>query len=308
MKILSCIDLKKELTNVLLTFVAAVFSVVALHIFVVPSNFSPSGIDGLCTILYEITGLNMGWFKIIINVPLLITALIFLNKKYVVYVILFTVLDSLGVIFLDMIDFYVYIPINLLSHELIGYRMFAALASGILLGICVAIMLKMGYSSGGIDIIASLLHKWKPQFNIERIISVCAYSVVAISFLIYKDLTSIFLSVIQIFLSECTVSAILKNERFAVEVKIITKNPQEIKNDILYTFKHGATLIKSNGMYSGDDNYVILSVMNSKEIPKLMDIIKKYPESFAYFSYGVRVQGDYHFKDEEIGRWISAFK
>ncbi len=58
----------------LLTLVAAICSVVALHTFVVPSNFASSGIDGLCTVLYEITGLNMGWFKIMINLPLLILA------------------------------------------------------------------------------------------------------------------------------------------------------------------------------------------------------------------------------------------
>ena len=308
MKNENIIKIKKEASHIFLTVVAAVFSVVALHSFVIPSCFSPSGIDGLCTVLYEITGLNMGWFKIIINIPLLIMAYIFLNKKYVVYIIFFTILDSLGVILLEKINFYTYIPADLLAHELIGYRFFAALASGILLGVCVGIMFKIGYSSGGIDIIASLIHKWKPHFNIERILSICAYSIVVISYLVYRDLTSIILSVIQIFVSECIVSAILKRDRYAIEVKIITKNPQDIKDEILYTYKHGATIIKSNGMYSGDDNYVIFSVMNAKEIPQLMNILKKYPESFAYFSDGVRVQGDFHFKDDEIGRWIAAFK
>ena len=61
------INLKKEAYHIFLTFVAAFISVVALHVFVVPSDFSPSGIDGLCTILYELTGLNMGWFKIMID-------------------------------------------------------------------------------------------------------------------------------------------------------------------------------------------------------------------------------------------------
>ena len=75
--------LYKELKAILLTFLAALFSVVALHAFVVPADFSPSGIDGACTILYEITGLNMGWFKILINIPLMILAWKFLNKKYV---------------------------------------------------------------------------------------------------------------------------------------------------------------------------------------------------------------------------------
>ena len=302
------INVKKEASHIFLTFVAAFISVVALHVFVVPSDFSPSGIDGLCTILYELTGLNMGWFKIMINIPLLILAYIFLNRKYVLYVIYFTLLDSLGVVVLEKVNFYTYIPDGLPAHELIGYRLFAALVSGIMLGICVGIMLKIGYSSGGVDIVACLLHKWKPHYNVERIISICAYSIVAVSFFVYKDLTSVFLSAVQIFASECIVSQLLKRERYAIEVKIVTKNPDDIKDEILYTHRHGATVVKSNGMYSGDDNYIIFTVMNMKDIPKLMEIMKKYPDSFVYFSDGVRVQGDFHFRDDEIGQWIAAFK
>ncbi len=299
---------KKELKNIILTVLAAVVSVVALHTFVVPSDFSPSGIDGLGTILYELTGVNMGWFKILINIPLLTLAFIFLNKKYVLYVMLFTAFDSLGVVLLEKVNFYIYIPSGLVASELVAYRLLAALVSGILLGICVGIMLKIGYSSGGVDIIACLLHKWKPHFNVERLISICAYMIVGLSFFVYRDMTSIFLSVLQIFVSERTVAAILKRERFAVEVKIVTKNPMDIQDEILYTHKHSATIVKSRGMYSGDDNYIIFSVMNIREIPKLMNILKKYPETFVYFSDGVRVQGDFHFTDEEIGSWIAAYK
>ena len=300
--------IKQEILNILLTIVAALFSVVALHTFVVPSNFSPSGIDGLCTILYEITGLNMGWYKIFINIPLLILAFFLLNKKYVLYVMLFTAFDSLGVILLEKINFYIYIPEATASTDLIGYRLLAALVAGILLGICVGIMLKIGYSSGGIDIVACLLHKWKPHVNVERIISICAYSIVAISFFVYKDLTSIFLSAVQILVSECIISLILKSQRYAIEVKIVTKNPEEIRDELLKAYKHGGTIVKSHGMYSGDDNYIIFLVMNINEIPTLMEMLKRYPDAFVYFSDGVRVQGDFHFKDEEIGTWISAFK
>ena len=300
--------IKKELKHILLTILAALFSVVALHAFVVPSDFAPSGIDGLCTILYEITGLNMGWFKVFINIPLLVLAYFLLNKKYVLYVILFTALDSLGVVLLEKVNFYTYIPNGLAPSELIGYRLLAALVAGILLGVCVGIMLKIGYSSGGVDIVACLLHKWKPHVNVERIISICAYSIVAVSFFVYQDLTSIFLSAVQIFVSEFIVSSILKPDRYAIEVKIVTKKPAEIKEEILKAYKHGGTIVKSTGMYSGDENYIIFCVMNVGEIPGLMNILKEYPETFVYFSDRVRVQGDFHFNEEEIGRWVSAFK
>ncbi len=301
-------NVRVEAKSVILTVVAALFSIVALHSFVVPGNFASSGIDGLCTILYEITDINMGWFKLFINVPLLILAIIFLNRKYTLYVIFFTALDSIGVILLEKLNFFIYIPEGLASSELIGYRLIAALISGILLGICVGIMLRIGYSSGGVDIIAGLVHKWKPHFNVERVISICAYTIVGMSYFVYHDLTSIALSAIQIFVSERVIAAILRRTRFATEVRIVTKEPEKIRDDILYRHRHGATVIRSEGMYSGEENWTVITVMNNADIPEFINSMKRYPETFVYFTGGVRVQGDFHFSEDEIGLWLEAFR
>lgn len=299
---------KRELKDVLMTFVAALLSVVALHTFVVPADFSPSGIDGACTILYEITGVNMGWFKILINIPLMVLAWIFLNKKYVLYVMFFTVLDSVGVIILESISFFVFIPMGLTVAEAVGYRLLAAIFSGVMLGVCVGIMLKLGYSSGGVDIIACLVHKWKSHFNVERVISICAYTIVGISYFVYWDLTSILLSVVQIFVSEWTIAGLLRRERFAIEVKVVTKEPEKIRDEILYKHRHSATIVESKGMYSNEKNYMVVSVMNSRDIPEFMNSMKKHPDTFVYFSDGVRVQGDFHFTHEKIGERIDAYQ
>lgn len=302
------LNIKKEIKDVIMTFLAALTSVVALHVFVLPAKFASSGIDGLCTILYEITDLNMGWFKIFINIPLMILAWIFLNKKYVCYVMFFTLLDSVGVIILESLNFFVFIPTGLTVAEGIGYRLLAAIFSGVMLGVCIGIMLKLGYSSGGVDIIACLVHKWKPHFNVERIISICAYTIVGISYFVYGDLTSILLSVVQIFVSEWTIAEILRRERYAIEVKVITKEPEKIREEIVYKHKHSATIIESKGMYTGEDNYMVVSVMSSRDVPEFMRSMKNRPETFVYFSDGVRVQGEFHFTKEKIGERIDAYQ
>lgn len=308
MKKESSFNIKKEIKDIFLTFIAAFVSVVALHTFVVPAKFSPSGIDGLGTILQEITGLNLGWFKIFINIPLLVLAWLFLNKKYVLYVMIFTILDSVGVIVLESLNFFVFIPAELVAADVVGYRLISAIFSGVLLGVCVGIMLKIGYSSGGVDIIACLVHKWKPHFNVERIISICAYTIVAISYFVYWDLTSILLSVIQIFISEWTIAGLLRRDRFAVEVKIVTKEPNKIKEEILYKLKHSATIIKGTGMYSGEEYSIVLSVMTSRDIPEFMNTMKKHPETFVYFDDGIRVQGEFHFSEEKEGGRVDAYQ
>lgn len=300
--------IKKELRDIFMTVCAALVSVVSLHTFVVPAEFAPSGIEGICTLLYALTGINLGWFKLLINIPLMILAWVFLNKKYVIYVIFFTLMDSLGVVLLESIHFYVFIPKDIAVAQAVGYRLLSAIFSGVMLGLCVGLMLKIGYSSGGVDIIACLVHKKKPHFNIERIISVFGYSIVALSYFVYWDLTSILLSVIQIFVGEWTITGILRKERYAIEVKVITKEPEKIRDEILYKHKHSATIVQSKGLYTNEGNYMVISVMNSRDIPEFMNTMKQHPDTFVYFTDGVRVQGDFHFDEAKIGQRVDAYQ
>ena len=301
-------NIKKEIKDVTLTFLAALVSVVSLHTFVIPANFAPSGIDGVGTILYEITGWNMGWFKILINIPLMISAWFFLNRKYVLYVTLFTLLDSVGLIVLEQVHFYTFIPTGLTQAEAVGYRLLSSIFAGVMQGISIGIMLKLGYSSGGVDIIAGLVHKAKAHFNVERVISICSYTIVGVSYFVYWDLTSILLSVILIFVCEWTISGVLSKERFAMEVKVITKEPDKIKDEILYRHKHSATVVKAQGMYSGDDYYMVISVLNSRDVPTFMNTMKQHPDTFVYFSDGVRVQGEFHFTEDKEGGRTEAYQ
>ncbi|MBP3435718.1 MAG: YitT family protein [Clostridia bacterium] len=298
--------LKKEAANILLLITAAAISFISLHVFVIPSNFSPSGIDGVSTILFELTGINIGWFKILFNIPLLILAWIYLKRRYVAYVVAFTMLDSLGMIALERLDFFTFIPQDITNAEAVGYRLIAAIFAGVSLGMCTAIMLKLGCSTGGVDIIACLVNLKKPNFHVERIISIICYGVILCSYFVYWDLTSILLSVIQIFVFENTVSAILRKERYALEVKVITKQPEKIRDEILYKYHHSATIIKARGMYTGEEFDMVITVINSRDIAPFMNTMKQHPDTFVYFLDGVKVQGDFHFGDK-IGERISAY-
>ncbi len=291
--------LKKEIPSIL-TMLAAVFiSFVSLHVFIIPANFSPSGIDGVSTILYEITGINTGWFKIIINIPLIILAWKFLKKRYVFYVMIFTLIDSVGVILLEKINFYTFIPQYISNAEAVGYRLLASIFSGVAMGVCTALMLKINCSTGGVDIIACLINLKKTRINVERIISIICYFIIGFSYFIYHDLTSVLLSIIQVFIFEWTVAEILRHKRYGLEVKIITKEPEKIRDNILYRHNHSATVVKAQGMFSGDDYYMVITVMDNKNVSEFMNTLKQYPETFVYFSDRVSVQGDFHFGDNE---------
>jgi transcriptional regulator of NAD metabolism len=51
-------------------------------------------------------------------------------------------------------------------------------------------------------------------------------------------------------------------------------------------------------MYTDDKNYIVMTVINSADIHNFMQVMKQHPETFVYFSDGVRVQGDFHYHSE----------
>lgn len=298
--------IKTELKCIFMMLCAVAISFVSLYVFVIPSNFSPSGVDGISTILYEITGINIGWFKLAINIPLMILAWIYLKKRYVFYVITFILFDSFGVIILEKINFFTFIPAGLTPGEEMGYRIISAIFSGVSLGICTGLMLKIGCSTGGIDIVACLVNLKKPNVNIERIISIICYGVILCSYFVYWDLTSILLSSIQIFVFEWTAASILRKDRYAVEVKIITKQPEVIRDEILNRYQHSATILEATGMYTGEAYSMVVTVLNNRNMHDFMTTMKAYPDTFIYFTDGIKVQGNYHF-GTNIGGRIDAY-
>ena len=284
----------KELVNIALVILAAALSALGLHIFVYPAAMAPSGIDGIATMLQEETGFNAGYYTLIFNLPLLIGAWFILKKKYVIYTVLFTLLSSSFLVILESVNFYSYLNPS--------ERIIPAIFSGVILGVRTGIMLKLGASSGGIDIIASMIQKKKPHLNIERVISVICYIIVGISYFVYEDLTSILLSFIHMFVFDKFAGFLLKDKRNAIEVKIITKNPQYVKNEIIYNLKHGATLIDGHGIYSNEEYDILISVINIRQIPELIEIVKKCPDSFVYYGELMGVRGNFRWNKDDVAK------
>ena len=279
--------------DVFLTIISAALSAIGLYTFVNPANFAPSGIDGVSMMLQEITTINFGYISLAINIPLLIVAWFFISKKYVIYTTVFTSVSSLMMILMEKIDMYQYISEN--------NAWIAVLASGIMLGIRTAIMFKIGGSTGGVDIIASIVQQKRPYMNIESVISVFCYIIIAASFFVYGNIESVIMAVAQMLVFNLAMNYVLKTTRNAVEARIITDNPEEFKEDIINNLKHGATIIDCTGMFTGDSKKTIVTIINLRQMNDLIKISKKHPNSFIYFSEVSGVWGNFRWnKTDEV--------
>lgn len=280
--------------DLFLTVVASVLSAVGLYTFVNPANFAPSGIDGIAMMLQKLTNINMGYISLAINIPLLILAWFFISKKYVIYTTVFTVLSSVMMILMEQINMYEYVTEN--------NAWIAVLASGIMLGFRTAIMIKIGGSTGGVDIISCIIQQKRPYLNIESLISIFCYIIIGVSFFVYGNIESVIMSVAQMLIFNMAMNSILKTTRNAVEARIITDNPEEFKEDIINNLKHGATIIDGTGMFTGESRKTIVTIINLRQMNDLIKLSRKHPNSFIYFSEVNGVWGNFRWNKSDIAK------
>lgn len=268
-------SIKKEIINIIVTVIASIVSTLALYVFVYPSNFVPLGLEAVVTMIHVKLNVNAGFLTFIFNLPLIIYAWFKLNKRYVVYTLLFTMLSSVLLVVYEAISLFQYSE---------NEKIIAAIFAGVMLGVRTGAMLKIGSSSGGVDIIAQIIQKKMPYINLERIITVICCVIIGVSYFVYNDFNCILLALISMVISESVTSLVLRDSREAIEVKIITRNAVEISKELITELNHTATVLDSEGMYLKENNKVVLAVVNRRELPTVMNIVKKYPESFVYYT------------------------
>lgn len=288
---------KRLIRDILFILVGSLISAVGLHYFVYPASFAPSGLDGVATMLQYLTGekVNAGVFTLALNAPLLVLAFFLLDKKFALYTILSIVSLSIFIIILGEINF----PQSSASAD----PLIAAVFSGLMIGLRTGLVLKVGGSSGGVDIIAAIFQKRNPYVNIETYITILCYIIIGVSYFVYgNQLEPVLLSIIQMFVFEKAVAFLMRSRRNAVEFKIITTTPDVLKEDIIKNLKHGATILDGKGMFTGNDKSVILCVVNLRQAPEFMKLLKKYDNLFVYCTNISNVNGNFRWNREDVAK------
>ena len=288
---------KKErnrfIKGLLTALAASLISAFALHVFVYPSDFVPLGVEAIAAMLYKVyPKVNAGYFQLILNAPLIIFAWLKLGKKFVIYTMIFIIVSSVCLIIFEAASFPKYES---------GNRLLAAFFAGVLLGIRAGLMLKIGSSGGGADIIASYYQSKHPELHVERVISIICLAIMGLSYFVFKDVDSVLLSILVLFIDERAITLIMRDRRNAVKVEIITKTPDALREDIVVKLRHSATVINGKGMYSDNDYYIVVSIINLYQMADLLNILKGYKDAFVYYTEVQGVCGNFRWnKDDDV--------
>ena len=263
---------------------------VSYHLFVFPNRFAPSGLNGLCTIIQELFGLNVGYLSLIINIPLALVVFRLVNRKLAFRSMVYVLVFSAMLVVLEKVDLsnFAYSTDNGTSTIL------GPLVAGIISGFVYGILVKCSAYTGGMDYVASLVRIKRPDLNFFYVTFVINVAVAFISYFVYGyQIEPVLLCILYSFMSSTVSDNMLKSGRSAIRFEIITDTPEELSQAIIEKLHRSATLIPAKGMYSGQEKNILICVINKSQIAALSKIIRNHPNSFAIMSSVNEVMGNF---------------
>jgi uncharacterized membrane-anchored protein YitT (DUF2179 family) len=155
-------------------------------------------------------------------------------------------------------------------------------------------MLRRFGASGGTYGISALIKKYKPEINIAYVSFIMDSCVVLIAFFVYgMKITPVFCTLINLFVANMIVDSGLSGIKNGYKFEIVTTNPRELSSELMTRLKHGVTSMKVHGMYTDTDKYMLVCIINKRQIGEMMKIIKSYPDTFASFEKVNEVFGNF---------------
>ena len=153
-------------------------------------------------------------------------------------------------------------------------RFFAMVVGGVITGFGVAIALMQGGSTGGSDIVAMLINKYKP-ISYGRIIFVVDLLIIASSLLVGFTIDAAIYGYIMTIVFGYTADLVLAGNKQSSQVLIISQRYEEIIQVINFELKRGATLIESEGSYTHNYTKMIMVVCTNRDTPNILKAVKQ---------------------------------
>ena len=287
------IDIKNLIFDILCAIAAGIIVGSAYHFFQNSNGFAPGGVGGLATITHHWLQDRVSWSILMIafNLPIFILVSIFINKKLGVILSLYMVVQSFIPHLYDLLG---WMPYCLANNEEDFNIVFACIATGVISGFGFSLMLKRFGASGGTYGISALIKKIKPEMNIAYVSFIMDTSVVLIAFFVYgMKITPVICTLLNLFIANIIVDHGLSGIKNGYKFEIITNHPDKISEELMTRLHHGVTEIRVHGMYSDTDKYMLVCIINKRQIGEMMKIIKSYPDTFASFEKVNEVFGNF---------------
>ena len=255
--------IKKKMIDWLGTIVGSFIMAIGVSCFLLPNQLSSGGFSGIATITYYLFNIPMGIMIFLLNIPLFLFAGYKIGKDFFVKSILGTFSLSFFIDLLDKLE-----PIT-------TDRFLACIYGGTIIGLGTAIILKVGSSTGGTELIGNIIKTYNPHISMSKYLMLIDIVIIILNILFFKEIEIGLYSAIAIYLYGKLIDVVFEGVYYTKLLFIISDKNEEIAKRIVRDVERGVTGLYGKGMYSHNDRLVLICAAARGDIIKIKTIAKE---------------------------------
>ncbi len=264
--------------------IAMLMGVLGLNLFLLPNQITMGGIMGVASIVYWGMGIPAQDTYFVLNGLLLIAALRVLGWRFCAKTIYAVIVFTIGSMVLQSI-----MPPDL--HLLADQKFMACMVGAVFMGTSVGLGLSAGGSTGGSDVIAAMVHKYR-DVSLGHIILFFDLAIITSSYVVLRDWEKVLYGYVLLFIISFCVDHVVNSLRRSVQFFIISDKYQEIGEAINKIADRGCSTLNGNGFYTKKGIKVIFCIAKKSESSFIFDLIDEIdPNAFVAQSAVIGVYG-----------------
>lgn len=270
-----------QLKSIFWILVGNTMYALAITIFILPNGLITGGTTGLALFFYHQFGVPIQGFVTVFNVAMFVLGAAVLGKKFV----LTTVISTF---------YYPFILSVFQSLPALGKvtedNLLAVIFSGLLIGAGIGVVIRAGASTGGMDIPPLVLNK-KMGLPVSMTMNGMDTAILLLQ-IVFTDKEMVLYGILLVLVYTSVLNRVLLLGQAKMQVKIVTERYEEINQAIARDLDRGVTLFRSRTGHLKRDGYVVMSVVNNRELAQLNQLIQKIdPQAFIVIHQVNEVRG-----------------
>ena len=234
---------------------------------ILPAGLVAGGVSGVSMLLFYGFQIPLTYSMVILNGIFLTVAYFIIGAKFSTKTIYAVSLLSFMFGFMQQI-----VPIDLVG--LGGDRFVSVVLGGVIAGFGTSLCFSQGGSTGGTDIIAMIINKYK-TVSFGKVIMYCDFFVILASYFISNDITTVIYSFVLVTVFGYSLDMFLAGNKQSSQVLIVSRSHDLIADKVYEEIHRGVTLLDGKGWYSNESMKVVMVVCRKNEMPSLLRLVKE---------------------------------
>ncbi len=276
---------KEKLLHIIKDYVIITFGLILYALswtfFLVPAQITGGGVSGLAAVIFYSYKIPIGLTFFSVNLILVVIAIKVLGASFGVKTIFSMVVISIAFSVLPTLPSGAIIQDNFLSSVL----------GGMMGGAGIGIVFSRGGSTGGTDIIAMIVNKYR-NISPGRIILYCDVIIIGSSYFLLHSLDKMVYGFVSMAVVSYTLDAFLSGSNASAQIFIFSPKYEKIADFINSEFGRGVTALDGKGWYTQNNVTVLITVVRKKETSILFRKVKEIdPNAFISMASVMGVYG-----------------